>query len=52
MKKRIWELDAFRGICILGMVVVHLLFDMVYLYRLVRECDSHDIIAWDWITAC
>ena len=35
MKKRIWELDAFRGICVLGMVVVHLLFDMVYLYRLV-----------------
>lgn len=35
MKKRIWELDAFRGVCILGMVIVHLLFDVVYLYRLV-----------------
>ncbi len=35
MKKRIWELDALRGICILGMVVVHLLYDMVELYRLV-----------------
>ena len=23
-KKRIWELDAFRGLCVLGMVVVHL----------------------------
>lgn len=36
MKKRIWELDALRGICVLGMVVVHLLYDMVYLYRLVE----------------
>ena len=32
MKQRIWELDAFRGICILGMVIVHLTFDLVYLY--------------------
>ena len=35
MKKRIWELDAFRGLCVLGMVIVHLSFDVVYLYRLV-----------------
>lgn len=35
MKKRIWELDAFRGICILGMIVVHFVYDLVYLYRLV-----------------
>ncbi len=32
MKKRIWELDALRGLCILGMVVVHLLFDLVALF--------------------
>lgn len=32
MKKRIWELDVLRGVCILGMVVVHLLFDLVYMY--------------------
>ena len=32
MKKRIWELDAFRGICIIGVVIVHLIFDMVNLY--------------------
>lgn len=31
MKKRIWELDAFRGICLLGMVIVHLMYDLVYL---------------------
>ena len=28
MTKRIWELDALRGICILGMVVFHLLYDL------------------------
>lgn len=28
MAKRIWELDAFRGICILGMVAVHLVYDL------------------------
>ena len=33
--KRIWELDAFRGLCVLGMVLVHLVFDLVYLYQLV-----------------
>ena len=32
MKQRIWELDAFRGICILGMVVVHFIYDLVELY--------------------
>ena len=32
MKKRIWELDAFRGLCIIGVVIVHLIFDMVDLY--------------------
>ncbi len=28
MTKRIWELDALRGICVLGMVMVHLLYDL------------------------
>ncbi len=32
---RIWELDAFRGLCVLGMVLVHLVFDLVELYRIV-----------------
>lgn len=27
-KERIWELDALRGICILGMVCVHCVFDL------------------------
>ncbi len=28
MRKRIWELDALRGICILGMVAVHIGYDL------------------------
>ena len=36
MKQRIWELDALRGICILGMVAVHFLFDLVDVYALVQ----------------
>lgn len=35
MKKRIWELDALRGLCVLGMVLVHIVYDLVELYRLV-----------------
>ena len=36
MKKRIWELDAFRGICILGVVIVHFVYDLVELYDLIQ----------------
>lgn len=35
-KSRIWELDALRGVCILAMVVVHGVYDLVELYRLVE----------------
>lgn len=28
-KERIWELDALRGLCILGMIAVHFLYDLV-----------------------
>lgn len=27
-KQRIWELDAFRGLCVLGMIVVHFVYDL------------------------
>lgn len=33
-KNRIWELDALRGICILGMLVFHLLYDITDLFYL------------------
>ena len=32
MKNRIWELDAFRGICLIGMVIVHFVYDLTELY--------------------
>lgn len=32
MKKRIWEIDAFRGLCVLGMIAVHLVYDLTQLY--------------------
>lgn len=35
MQKRIWELDAARGICILGMVIFHLLYDLSYLFQVI-----------------
>ena len=35
MKRRIWELDAFRGLCILCMVLVHLVYDLRELYHVV-----------------
>lgn len=49
MKKRIWELDALRGLCILGVVLVHLVYDLVDLYEIVKW----DYPAWfsfikDW----
>ena len=36
MKKRIWELDVFRGIMVLIMISFHLAYDLVYLFGLVR----------------
>ncbi len=38
MKQRIWELDAFRGICLTGVVLVHFVYDLTVLYQ---------IIAWE-----
>lgn len=34
MSKRIWELDALRGVCIVAMVVIHFLYDAVNFYGL------------------
>lgn len=35
-KQRIWELDVFRGICILGVVAVHFVYDLTELYGIVQ----------------
>ncbi len=35
MKQRIWELDALRGLCVIGMVAVHLVYDLAVMYRVV-----------------
>ena len=42
MKHRIWELDVFRGICVLGMVIIHFLYDLIDLYQ---------IVSWDYPVA-
>lgn len=34
-RNRIWELDALRGICVLGMVAIHAAFDLVDLLQVV-----------------
>lgn len=31
-QKRIWEIDALRGLCIPGMILIHLIYDLVNLY--------------------
>lgn len=36
MKNRIWEIDALRGLCVVGMVIVHFVFDLVSLFALVQ----------------
>jgi len=42
MKQRIWELDAFRGVCIVGMVLMHLLFDLGTLFGL-SQVSGHPV---------
>ena len=39
MKKRIWELDALRGLGILGMVIVHLCYDLTELFAVWQMKD-------------
>lgn len=36
MKKRIWELDAFRGLALIGMIGIHLIYDLVDLFGVIR----------------
>lgn len=49
MKKRIWELDALRGLFILGMVVVHLVYDLQSFLGLSILADSplfNFVLSW------
>ena len=49
MKKRLWELDALRGRCVLGMVLVHFVYDLVDLYALVDwECPPLFLFVQQW----
>lgn len=36
MKRRIWELDAFRGAALIGMIGIHLIYDLVDLFGVIR----------------
>ncbi len=47
MKKRIWELDVARGICILGMLIVHFIFDMQDLFSMdvLKNSTLYDFVA-------
>lgn len=48
-KTRIWELDALRGLCILGMIVIHFLFDLTGLYGIVAwEIPEWLLFVMDW----
>ncbi len=49
MKQRIWELDALRGLCIIGVVIVHFLYDLVDLFEIVRwDYPDWFVFIKDW----
>ena len=49
MRGRIWELDAFRGLCILGMVAVHGIYDATELYGLLEwRYPPAFVLVKDW----
>ena len=39
--KRIWELDAFRGFCIIGVIIVHLVYDLRMFFGIFT--DTHPV---------
>ena len=48
-QERIWELDALRGLCILGMIAVHLLFDLTGFYGAISfEYPGWLLFLMDW----
>ena len=49
MKKRIWELDTLRGLCVLGMVLVHFIFNLVEMYELIAwEYPGWFVLIKEW----
>lgn len=48
-KNRIWELDALRGLCVLGMIALHFLFDLTKFYGIIRwEVPPLLVFVMDW----
>ncbi len=52
MKKRIWELDALRGFCILAMVCVHALYNLGTDGALFRAVQSYGGIVFFLLSGC
>lgn len=48
MNKRIWELDALRGLAVLLMVVLHILYDLTELFSLVEINHPAYAFIMDW----
>lgn len=49
MNRRIWELDALRGLCVIGMVIVHLIYDASELFDLISfDLPSLFDVVQDW----
>lgn len=48
MKQRIWELDVFRGLCIIAMVVTHFYYDLVDLYHFADGYPLFIQFFFDW----
>ena len=40
MKRRIWELDAARGLCLFLMFYCHIVYDLVYLFRIIPTVND------------
>ena len=46
MKRRIWELDAARGICLFFMFYCHIVYDLVYLFGIVPSVNDGGLFEW------
>lgn len=49
MRYRIWELDAVRGICMIGMVLIHFVYDLVSVFGIVTwQYPGWFVLVLDW----